>query len=87
MNEELLAASALLVQSGALLVSHIGLINFSAIVQPKSEVHQQSAKLFQQHWRHPKENYDLNSAFEKADRLLEETRTGGQSVSLPKLCH
>jgi hypothetical protein len=28
MNEELLAGSALLVQSGALLVSHIGFINF-----------------------------------------------------------
>ncbi len=32
-NEELLAGSALLVQSGALLVSHIGFINFFAIVQ------------------------------------------------------
>ncbi len=33
MNEELLAGSALLVQSGALLVNHIGFINFLAIVQ------------------------------------------------------
>ncbi len=36
--------------------------------QPKSAVHKQAAKLFQQHWRHIKENYDLNSAFENAER-------------------
>ncbi len=46
--------------------------------QPKSAVYQQAAKLFQQHWRHLKGNYDLNSAFEKADRLLKQKRTGGQ---------
>jgi hypothetical protein len=40
--------------------------------QPKSAVHQQDAKLFQHHWRHLKVNYDLNSAFEKANRLLEQ---------------
>jgi hypothetical protein len=28
----------------------------------KSAVHQQAAKLFQQHWRHLKGNYDLNSS-------------------------
>jgi hypothetical protein len=33
MNEEPLAASVLFVQSGALLVSHNGFINFFAIVQ------------------------------------------------------
>jgi hypothetical protein len=33
MNEELLATSALFVQSGAILVSHNGFINFFAIVQ------------------------------------------------------
>jgi hypothetical protein len=33
MNEELLAASVLFVQSGALLVSYNGYINFFAIVQ------------------------------------------------------
>jgi hypothetical protein len=33
MNEELLAASVLFVQSGALLVSHNGFINVFAIVQ------------------------------------------------------
>jgi hypothetical protein len=42
----------------------------------KSAVLQQSATLFQQHWGHLKGNYDLNSAFEKADRLLEQKRTG-----------
>jgi hypothetical protein len=42
--------------------------------QPKSEVHHQAAKLFQQHWRHLKGNYELNSAFEKA----EQKRTGSQ---------
>ncbi len=38
----------------------------------------QAAKLFQQHWRHLKGNYDLISAFEKADRLLEQKRIGSQ---------
>ncbi len=46
--------------------------------QPKSVVHQQTAKLFLQYWRHLKENYDLNSAFENADGLLEQKRTGSQ---------
>ncbi len=41
-------------------------------------MHQQVAKLFQQHWRHLKGNYDLYSAFQKADRLLEQKRTGSQ---------
>ncbi len=44
--------------------------------QPKSAVHQHAANLFQQHSLHLKWNYDLNSAFEKADRLLEQKRTG-----------
>ena len=48
------------------------------ISQPKSSVLQQAAKMFQQHWRHLKENYDLNSALEKAYRLLEQERTGSQ---------
>jgi hypothetical protein len=38
--------------------------------QPKSKVLQQAAKLFQQYWRHLKWNYELNAAFEKANRLL-----------------
>ncbi len=44
--------------------------------QLKSAVHQQPAKLF--HCRHLKENYELNYAFEKADRLLEQKRNGSQ---------
>jgi hypothetical protein len=40
--------------------------------QPKSAMHQQAAKLFQQHWR------QLNSAFENADSLREQKRTGSQ---------
>jgi hypothetical protein len=41
MNEELLAASALLVQIGALLVSHNGFINFLQLSNVKpAEVHQ-----------------------------------------------
>ncbi len=69
MNEELLAANALF-QSCRLLVSHNAFINFfyncPMLSQSKSEVHQQSAKLFQQHWRHLKGNCDLNFSFEKA---------------------
>ncbi len=75
MNEELLATSAFLVQSGTLLVSDNVFINFFCscpmLSQPKSAVHQQAAKLYQQHWRHLKGNYHLNSDFEKANRLLE----------------
>jgi hypothetical protein len=74
MNEELLATSVLFVQSGALLVSHKWFYkqfsNCPMLSQPKSAVHQQPAKLFQQHRRHLKGNYDLNSAFENADRFL-----------------
>ncbi len=44
--------------------------------QPKSAVHQQAAKIFQQHWWHLQGNYDHNSAFENANRLLEQKRTG-----------
>ncbi len=39
-------------------------------------MHQQDAKLFQQQWRHLKGNYDLNSAIENADNLLEQKLTG-----------
>jgi hypothetical protein len=46
--------------------------------QPKSAVHQQAAKLFQQRWRRLKGTLDLNSAFGKADRLKEQKRTGTQ---------
>jgi hypothetical protein len=46
--------------------------------QPKIAVQQQIAKLFQQHWRHLKGNYDLNSAFGNADRLLEQKPTDSQ---------
>jgi hypothetical protein len=46
--------------------------------QPRSAVHKQPAKLFQQHWRHLKGNYEFNYAFEKADRFLEQKRTGNQ---------
>jgi hypothetical protein len=85
MNEELLAAIvSYLYLSGALLVSHNGFINFfcncKMLSQPKSAVHQQTAKLFQQHRRHIKGNYDLNSAFENTDGLR--TKAYRQSVSL-----
>jgi hypothetical protein len=78
MNEELFAVSVVSVQSEALLVSHNGFGNCPMLSQPKSAVHQQAAKLFQQHWRHLKGNYDLNSAFENADRLLKQRRTSSQ---------
>ncbi len=48
--------------------------------QSKSEVHQQGAKLFQQHWRHLKGNYDLNFAFEKGQTTG--TKAYRQLVSL-----
>ncbi len=35
--------------------------------QPKSALHRQPAKLFQQHWQHLKVTYDLKSAFENVD--------------------
>jgi hypothetical protein len=44
--------------------------------QPKTAVHQQTAKLFTKTMVTPQRELDLNSAFEKADRLLEEKHTG-----------
>ncbi len=44
----------------------------------KSAVHKQAAKLFQRHCRHLKGIVYLNSAFEKADRVQEQKRTGSQ---------
>jgi hypothetical protein len=52
--------------------------------QPKSAVHQQTAKFFQQHWRHLKGNYDLNSAFENADTI---TNKSVPAVSVTTLRH
>jgi hypothetical protein len=82
MNEEPLAASVLFVQSEALLVSHKCFYqlfcNHLMLSQPKPAVHQQPAKLFQQHWRHLKGNYDLGSPFENADRLLGQKHTSRQ---------
>ncbi len=74
MNVKLLAATALLVQVTALLVFDQLVCYCPKLSQPKSTVHHQDAKLFQQHWWYLKGNYDLNSAFEKADKLLEQKR-------------
>jgi hypothetical protein len=78
MNEELLVASVVFLQSEALLVSHSIFCKCPMLSQPKSAVHQQATKLFQQHWRHLTGIYDLNSAFENADSLLEQKRTSSQ---------
>ncbi len=70
MNEELLAASAVLVQGGVRFANCYAACVWPAVRncpilrQPKSAVHKQVAKLFQQHWRHLKGNYELNFAFE-----------------------
>jgi hypothetical protein len=48
------------------------------LIQSKSAMLQQAAKLFQQHWRRLKGNNELNAAFEKANGLLEQRRTSGQ---------
>jgi hypothetical protein len=45
-------------------------------VKPTQVCSAPAAKLIQQHWRHLKGNYELKS--EKADRLLEQKRTGFQ---------
>ncbi len=75
-NKKLIAASALLVQSGALLVIDQLFWNCPILSQPKSAVHQHAAKLFQQRWRHLKGNDGLISAFEKADLEQKRTDTG-----------
>jgi hypothetical protein len=46
--------------------------------QPKSAMQQQAANLFQQHWRHLKGSYYLNSTFEKGRQIQEQKRTGSQ---------
>jgi hypothetical protein len=55
--------------------------------QSKYAVHQQTAMLPQQYWRHPKGNYDLNSAFENADRLLEQKPKAYRQSAFPILRH
>ncbi len=79
MNEELLAA--LFVRSGALLVSHNGFINFLQFSNVKpTQVCSAPAghQVISTTSFHLKENYDLNSAFENADKLLEQKRTDSQ---------
>jgi hypothetical protein len=83
MNEELLAVSALIVQCGALLVSHNCFINFFAIVNVKPT--QVCSAPSARRWRFLKGNYELNYAFEKADRLLEHKRTGSQFHNMAPL--
>jgi hypothetical protein len=84
MNEELLAASVLFVQSGALLVSHNVFINFFALGQCSakpnlhSAVHQQTAKFFQQTLSAPQRELWPQICFENTDRLREQKRTGRQ---------
>ncbi len=68
MNVKLLAASALMVQCGVLLVCYQLFRNCPVLSQSKSAVHIAQAG---RHWRHLKGNYELNSAFEKDDRLFE----------------
>jgi hypothetical protein len=71
MNEELLATSVFFIQRGASFDQSYWFTKFFGncpmFSQPKSAVHQQPAKLFQQHWQPLKVNYDLNSAFENSD--------------------
>jgi hypothetical protein len=57
------------------------LCNCLILSQPKSAIHQQAAKLFQQQlqqWKHLKGSNDLSSAFENASRLIEQKRTGSK---------
>jgi hypothetical protein len=91
MNVKLLAASALLVQNGALLVSHNCFINFFAMRdnlgvkkgncpmsrQPKSAA-SRPPSYFNSTGGTSKGIVNLNSVFENADRLLEQRRTGSQ---------
>jgi hypothetical protein len=48
------------------------------VSQPKSAVNKQAAKLFQQHWRYLKGDCEPQFCLWKADRLLEQKRTGSQ---------
>jgi hypothetical protein len=79
MNEELLATRSHLFKVApywsVINVFYQQFSNCPMLSQPKSAVHQQPAKLFQQHRRHLKGNDDLNSAFENADRLLGQKHT------------
>jgi hypothetical protein len=72
MNVKLLASSALIVQSGILLVVYQLFRNYPIISQLKSAVHKRAAS------GGTSKNCELNSAFEKADRLLEPRATGSQ---------
>ncbi len=80
MNEELLAASVKVAPYWSVIMVLSTFLQLSMLSQPKSAAHQQAAKLLLQYWRPFKRNYDLNSAFENADRLLEQAYR--QPVSL-----
>jgi hypothetical protein len=82
MNVKVLAASAFLVKVAPYWNFYQLFCNCPMLSQPKSAVHQQATKLFQQHRRHLKGNYDLHSAFEKADRLLEQKCKGSQFTKI-----
>jgi hypothetical protein len=62
MNEELLAASVLFVQSGVLMVGYYGFLNIFALGQYKptqvcSAPAVRPPSFFQQHWRHLNGNH------------------------------
>ncbi len=58
-----------------------GTCNCPMLSQPKSTVLQHAAKLFQQHWQHLRGNSELNSAFEKVDRLSEQNDCANNIIS------
>jgi hypothetical protein len=76
MNVKLVAASAYLVQNGALLISHNCFINFFGNVQcyanPSLQCTRRLPSYFNSIGGTSKGIMNLKSAFEKADRLLEQ---------------
>ncbi len=84
----MLAASALLVKSGTLLVSHKFyqlFCNCTMLSQPSLQCTSGPPSYLNSTGGTSKEIVNLNSAFEKADRLLEQKRTGSQYEKIEQL--
>jgi hypothetical protein len=79
MSVKLLASSALIVQSRILLVVYQLFRNCPIIRKLKSAVYKRAATGV------TSKNYELNSAYEKADRLLEPTAYRHSAVSMIKM--
>jgi hypothetical protein len=78
MNEEVLAASALLVQTASVVMVLLTFLQLSNVNPTQVCSAPAGRQVISTNLVAPQANYDFYSAFEKADRLLEQKRTNSQ---------